>query len=52
MHELVDLVALEENGPDGPPKELTWRQIETLGHGRAGVLRGTTVPGVSSLGSR
>ena len=33
MRELVNLVALEENGPTGPPKELTWPQIETLGHG-------------------
>lgn len=32
MRELVDLVALKEYGSDGPPKDLTWRQIETLGH--------------------
>ena len=31
--ELVDLVALEENGPSGPPQELTWPKIETVGHG-------------------
>ena len=31
--ELVDLVALGENGSNGPPQELTWPQMETLGHG-------------------
>lgn len=33
IKELTDLVALQEYGCDGPPKDLTWRQIETLGHG-------------------
>jgi hypothetical protein len=32
MAELVELVAQEEYGPDGPPLELPFSQIELLGH--------------------
>ena len=33
MKELTELIALKEYGCEGPPKDLTWRQIETVGHG-------------------
>lgn len=32
LSELAELVSLEQYGADGPPKELTFRQIENVGY--------------------
>jgi len=42
IKELAELVALENYGPQGPPLELTFREIEQLGH-EVGQLAATTV---------
>lgn len=45
IKELAELVSLEKYGPDGPPRELTFRQIEQLGH-EVGQLASTTIDSV------
>ena len=40
--ELAELVALEKYGPEGPPLELTFSEIEALGH-EVGRFTATTV---------
>lgn len=32
LAELAELVSLQQYGPEGPPKDLTFRQIESAGH--------------------
>jgi hypothetical protein len=32
LEELAQLVSQEKYGPEGPPRELTWAEIEDLGH--------------------
>ncbi len=32
LGELAELIGKEKYGPDGPPKDLTWVEIEGVGH--------------------
>jgi len=32
LSELAELISIEEYGPDGPPKDLTFREIERAGY--------------------
>jgi hypothetical protein len=32
LSELAELISIQEYGPDGPPKELTFREIERVGY--------------------
>ncbi len=41
LRELAELVSLQEFGEDGPPKELTFRQIEEAGYKVAQLAAGT-----------
>lgn len=45
IKELAELVSLEKYGSDGPPLELTWREIENVGH-EVGQLASRTIDSV------